>query len=619
MTKKPLNRRLVVVITLIVALSALGLPTLSPPVAAQDTTPELTCRERAEQADLRIEQQRDALNAGQYVLANSLGYEAETLLAPCIGPDSSTGVFAARKTYEWDEVYWQPVISEFDGVSMVQVPPGCLMMGSDSGQSDELPINEVCFYASYWIDQTEVTRAMYTECVSAGGCTPTIPSELSTAPNQPINRVTWDQANAYCQWRDLQLPTEAEWEYAARGPAGFKFAWGDGFEVDRAQYGGNSNGTIAPVGSYPSGASWTGALDMTGNVAEWVRTVYMPYPYNPSYNSVFDTDSERGVRGGDYQFLLSEYLTTTRRNSNEPTFQEENVGFRCANVPADWPEHIDNTAECPVRTQRSLILIEREQIALDVGNLALAQLLIQTNNSLLAPCTENVTWSPEESEINGTTMVYVPSGCFMMGLDTGASDERPAHEVCIENGFWLDKTEVTRSQYTACTAAGVCTETPAANVSTRDMQPVNNVTWFQAQAFCEWRGGRLPTEAEWEYAGRGPENRLYPWGEGFVPANVIYATELEMADVGSKPAGASWVGALDMSGNAGEWVSSLFLPYPYTPAAEQPDDLTSARIVRGGSFYNYDAIGLNMAHRNRSAPDTVLNTNGFRCVIEESE
>ncbi len=119
------------------------------------------------------------------------------------------------------------------------------------------------------------------------------------------------------------------------------------------------------------------------------------------------------------------------------------------------------------------------------------------------------------------------------------------------------------------------------------------LTWFEARDFCAKRGARLPTEAEWEYAARGPDDLIYPWGNDFVDADVVYRgnnSDGNPADVGSKPGGKSWVGALDMSGNVPEWVSTIFdpfkYPYPYRKddSRENMEDKHSERGMRGGSW-----------------------------------
>ncbi len=229
---------------------------------------------------------------------------------------------------------------------------------------------------------------------------------------------------------------------------------------------------------------------------------------------------------------------------------------------------------------------------------------------------QNEEWAPHEEVINGATMVLVPVGCFMMGSEDGASDEQPVEEQCFDARFWIDKYEVTRGDYAACVAEGGCTETTASDYSTRATQPINRVTWFQATAYCEWRGARLPTEKEWEYAARGPSNWEYPWGDDFVADNVVYSgnSNSVTADVGSRPKGQSWVGAMDMSGSVWEWSSSWYLTYPYDPVkAEDNNSEYDYRVVRGGSFGD-DDYNLRAAVRVWDFPSSDYVGIGFRCV-----
>jgi len=209
------------------------------------------------------------------------------------------------------------------------------------------------------------------------------------------------------------------------------------------------------------------------------------------------------------------------------------------------------------------------------------------------------------------TMVLVPAGCFMMGSDDGDEDEQPVHEICFDEPFWIDKYEVTNAQF-----GSVGCESR----SSQPDQPRNCVTWFEAHDYCEARGGRLPTEAEWEYAARGPDSLTYPWGDDYIAANVIgrddptYGGE-ETAPVGSRPAGASWVGALDMSGNLWEWTGSIYAGYPYD-AGDGRENMSSDsphRVLRGGSFLS-TSNDLRSANRNRGDPVGVSFIFGFRCA-----
>lgn len=226
----------------------------------------------------------------------------------------------------------------------------------------------------------------------------------------------------------------------------------------------------------------------------------------------------------------------------------------------------------------------------------------------------NPNWTPVERDFDGVTMVLVPAGCFMMG-STSSDDEQPVHEQCFDAPFWMDKTEVTQSQFQRL--GGVKSSD---NRFAGADRPVERIVWFEAYDFCELRDARLPTEREWEYAARGPDNLLYPWGNEFIADNVVYSgnSNNQTAVVGSRPAGISWVGALDMSGNVLEWISSLYASYPYNVADGREADMRHSadvlHMLRGGSWYN-NIGGLRAPVRFRSLPlgwDGSLV--GFRCA-----
>ena len=184
----------------------------------------------------------------------------------------------------------------------------------------------------------------------------------------------------------------------------------------------------------------------------------------------------------------------------------------------------------------------------------------------------------------------------------------PVHEICIEQAFWIDRYEVTNALYGSEGAfAG-------------DNRPRENLTWFEARDHCLARGARLPTEAEWEYAASGPDNLIYPWGNGLDPDVLIFDRNRpgDTADVGSRPDGASWVQAMDMSGNVGEWVSSIYRPYPYDVAdgRENANDTKSRRVYRSG-IHSYIDYGVSTAIRFRLYPNERDWFVGFRCAKDD--
>lgn len=230
----------------------------------------------------------------------------------------------------------------------------------------------------------------------------------------------------------------------------------------------------------------------------------------------------------------------------------------------------------------------------------------------------NKDWTPQVNIFDGVEMILVPSGCFLMGTSEvdianqrGLSFEAPQTKICFDAPFWLDKNDVTNEQFAKFNGK-------AAHPSkwTGDNRPRENVTWFEARDFCALRGGQLPTEAEWEYAARGPDGLMYPWGNTFNPSNTVFSENSDdtSADVGSKPSGASWVGALDMAGNVWQWTSSLNMPYPYNAedGRETNSDIRNDHVIRGGS-YNSLEFELRAANRVDGAADYYYII-GFRCV-----
>jgi formylglycine-generating enzyme required for sulfatase activity len=204
-------------------------------------------------------------------------------------------------------------------------------------QADEQPFRPVAL-AAFWIDGTEVTQGDYKACVDDFGCTlPGVTTywNPTVTPLRPVSGVTWSQAVAYCTWNGgKRLPTEAEWEKAARGTDGRRYPWGPATSVDCAYANVGTCPPAAPVqvGSYPSGASPCGAMDMAGNVAEWVADYYQ----DDYYSTAASTDppgpatgTERVVRGGSYA-LPGHNARTSDRQHSAPLSPSAPVGFRCA-------------------------------------------------------------------------------------------------------------------------------------------------------------------------------------------------------------------------------------------------------------------------------------------------
>jgi formylglycine-generating enzyme required for sulfatase activity len=203
------------------------------------------------------------------------------------------------------------------------------------------------------------------------------------------------------------------------------------------------------------------------------------------------------------------------------------------------------------------------------------------------PSSPTPVMSPSADDVE---MVDIPAGAFMMGSadDDADRDEQPVARIVVD-AFRIDKVEVTNGRYLRCVAAGGCTVPVGGNPAERGRmdQPVTILSWRQADAYCRWAGKRLPTEAEWEKAARGPNGRRYPWGDTFEPDRANAGHTLGLGTVGRHPSGASPYGVLDMAGSVWEWTSSLYRPYPYDPRDGREDpDARGARVNRGGSWYH---------------------------------
>jgi formylglycine-generating enzyme required for sulfatase activity len=235
---------------------------------------------------------------------------------------------------------------------MVKVPKGEFIMGSNEVDKEakavqygdrrpwyanERPERKVDLKA-FHIDATEVTNRQFQEFVKATGTAPPPHWAGGAYPQgldeHPVVLVTWHEADSYCKWKGKRLPTEAEWEKAARGTDGRKFPWGGDFDTKKVNTLGEYGGTV-PVGTLKEGVSPYGAMDMAGNAQEWTADWYQPYPGN-DFNDKEYGEQSKVVRGGGWggmgHYSLSVYVRTSFRNTANPQARYDDVGFRCV-----WP------------------------------------------------------------------------------------------------------------------------------------------------------------------------------------------------------------------------------------------------------------------------------------------
>jgi serine/threonine-protein kinase len=219
---------------------------------------------------------------------------------------------------------------------MVLIPAGSFQMGSDRGQADERPVHAVTLKA-FFLDQFEVTNERYRKCVEAGPCRPPAQRSSFTRANYatleefnqyPVIQVSWEQAQDFCRFEGKRLPSEAEWEYAARGETDRRYPWGDQFEPARVPA--FSRDTVQ-VGTLDN-ASPFGVFDLSGNVNEWVADWYARI-YNPEQvenPTGPDSGARRVYRGGSFDNADGSFYTATRRYNQLPGYRDADIGFRCA-------------------------------------------------------------------------------------------------------------------------------------------------------------------------------------------------------------------------------------------------------------------------------------------------
>ena len=257
-------------------------------------------------------------------------------LAMSIKTETTATVTAAKQDFSMYKI----LVGD-DGREMVQIPEGPFVMGSrdDDSDPDEKPEHQV-YLKSYFIDLREVIRSEYDRFAKM---TKRVPRKIEVFEDDPAKllkadlpavAVTWDDAEAYCKWAGKRLPTEAEWEKAARGERKRRYPWGDEFLQGHANIDGSEDGFryLAPPGSFDAGRSPYGLYDMAGNVGEWVadsydESFYQKSPYRDPKGP--DQGDQRSIRGGSWR-ETNKNARSSKRFQAKPWRHDITVGFRCA-------------------------------------------------------------------------------------------------------------------------------------------------------------------------------------------------------------------------------------------------------------------------------------------------
>lgn len=272
------------------------------------------------------------------ILASAVAFSIGILIGFVIGLQVDRAV--EKRATTW--------VRPLDGMTMIEVPPGTYPMSNTFDQNTESEIYTITL-GTFWIDRTEITNSQFRRCVEAGHCDPPLACDWGTSSynnlykaEHPVVCVDWEQAVDYCTWIGGRLPNEIEWKYVAQGPQGNSYPWGNKFdgtalnicdkncENEWAETALNDGyAQTAPVGSFPKGASWVGALDMVGNVWEWVADWEEPIPSEQAATSTgADDEAYKVLMGGSWAHDRS-FAQVTSSLTITSTIKNYDIGFRC--------------------------------------------------------------------------------------------------------------------------------------------------------------------------------------------------------------------------------------------------------------------------------------------------
>ena len=560
-------------------------------------------------------------------------------------------------------------INPKDGAEMVWVPAGEFLMGSKDAIAVER--QHKVDLDGYWVYKCEVTVAQYRKfCKETKRKMPKMPFLGRFRDDHPMVKESWQDAADYAKWAGVSLPTEAQWEKAARGTDGREYPWGNEWDPSKCACGVNWERGIRnlttrprtmPVGSYPAGASPYGAMDMVGNVWEWCADWYDPnyYENGPSRNPKGPSEAvklegnelgARVMRGGSWlDQPIGSGLSCDYRYYRDPKGSENQwtlanfgtCGFRCAGTPGD-----------------KLVALEGGLVSKPVAAPAVVTpTKTETPESTPEPILPGV--KVGDTSINpkdGAEMVWVPAGEFTMGSTDEQIDallkeipedsefrkwnkvaldaEKPQRKVDLD-GYWMYKYEVTVAQYRKFCEATKREMPEAPEWGWKDDHPMVNVNWQDGADYAKWAGVCLPTEAQWEKAARGTDGRIYPWGNAWDASKCANSEGKQLKStkpVGNHASGASPYGCMDMAGNAWEWCADWYDPNYYkTGPTKNPIGPSKAveiiiggqvvmkdgsRVMRGGSWPIAAFFGRSFrcADRYNFAPTVPSVYYGFRCA-----
>ena len=544
-------------------------------------------------------------------------------------------------------------------LEFVHLPGGTFKMGSHDGPRNERPAHLV-HVSPFRISRTEVTVSQYRVCVQAGVCAepPRVDNDLLCTyfrvggDQLPVNCITYQDALTFAYWVGADLPTETQWEFAARGREGRTYLWGESAPVctnvattpsvsAAPEAMSCGTGHVDPVCAHPAGNTPEGLCDMAGNLAEWVRGIYVPdYYYYAPHSERFELTRHEThhdlvcARGGAFNDLPELMKSSHRRVAMQSGLSTQLLGFRLVDVSS---------------------LVGKRQRGVETHNILVKPLGSSGPPPDREPTHLGVDAQDKRRAELGIEVVTLSK---WVSVSRKADDElshepdrSPNPEGLVISAFRMTKTEVTVAQYQRCVDAAVCTPPLSSQQGAycnwgepgREHHPVNCVTYIQAETFAQWVGGSLPTELQWERARWVDPTgmRFYPrmmatqsctrtvfhdWvkhpQKGIDGVTHIWGQTMGKTDEPcAQPVAITRSGLCDMDCNVWEWTSTW-----YTPGSEvqlgqtgrDPVGPTSGelKVLRGGAYADYDAMSpYGELGRDRDDPGLAHHSVGFRVVF----
>jgi formylglycine-generating enzyme required for sulfatase activity len=488
-------------------------------------------------------------------------------------------------------------------LTWIQIPAGSYQMGCSPGDetcfSSVFPVHTVNVPA-FEILEHEVTQGEY---LAVMGDNPAYFQQCGLSC--PVETVNWSQARAFCQTVEGRLPSESEWEYAARGGTTTRWYCGDDAAcvADIAWHAANSGDTTHPVKTKT--ANNYGLYDMSGNVWELVEDDYHSnYSGAPDDGSAWIDKPDRGYdrvgRGGSWSEGAGS-VGSSYRVAIEPVTAREGIGFRCSR---GWDGGADAGVDGGEQDSGAL-----PDAGVDAGG---------QDGGVFPDAGADAGYDAGTGDGGSLTWIQIPAGSYQMGCSPGDStcvfDEKPTHMVNVP-GFRILEHEVTQGEYLA-----VIGNNPSFKTECGLDCPVETVNWDQAKAFCAAAGGRLPSESEWEYAARGGTTTSWYCGsDQSCVANIAwYEANSGNTTHPVKAKTANDYGLYDMTGNVWEWVEDDY----HTDYTGAPNDGSAwidtprglYRRIRGGSWNEDSPSLIRSSSRSSSAPIVANMETGFRCA-----